>query len=118
MIKFNHILLDLISNLEDSKSIDTFKPISLCNLIYKIISKVATNRLKVIVPNIILDEQKDFIQGRQLMDGAILIHELIHSLNTMGDKGFLIKLDMKKLFNRINWSFLMRIMGKFGFETR
>lgn len=106
----------LIAKSEDAKSIEAFRPISLCNAIYKIISKVAANRLKNVIQHIISDEQKAFIRGRQLIDGAIQIHELIHSLCSNKSKGLLLKLDMKKAFDRVNWQFLQCTMGKLGFN--
>lgn len=113
--RINHTFLALIPKSKDAKTIDAFRPISLCNALYKIISKVAANRLKNIIPHTISDDQKAFIKGRQLMDEAILIHELIHSLTSNSQKG-LLKLDMKKAFDRVNWQFLLRIMSTFGFD--
>lgn len=113
----NHTFLTLIPKIEDAKSIDAFRTISLCNAIYKIISKVVTNRLKSIITHIIFDEQKAFTQGRQLVDGVIVVHELIHSLSSNGTKGLLIKLDMKKAFDRLNWVFLGQMMRKLGFDS-
>jgi len=49
------------------------------------------------------------------MDGAILIHELIHSLSANKDKGLLIKLDMKKAFDKVHRSFLLGTLEKLGF---
>lgn len=116
--RFNHTFIALIPKSENARSIDGFRPISLCHSIYKIISKVAANRLKLVLSSLISDEQKAFKNKRQLIDGPILIHKLLHSLQSSGRKGLLIKLDMKKPFDRINWSFLLGIMKKFGFEDQ
>jgi hypothetical protein len=63
---------------------DKFHPISLCNVIYKIITKVIANRLKPILHSIISPEQGGFVEGRQILDGIIVAHETIHSLKTKG----------------------------------
>lgn len=80
--RINHTFLTLIPQVEDANSVDAFRPISLCNAIYKVISKVAANRLKEVIPDIISKEQNAYVSGRQLQDGVVLIHELIHSLNS------------------------------------
>lgn len=62
--RVNHTFLSLIPKVSDAYSIESFHPISLCNCIYKIISKVAANRLKKVIPSLIFDEQKAFVKGR------------------------------------------------------
>lgn len=52
------------------------------------------------------------------MDGAILIHELIHSLHKQKSKVLILKLDLTKIFDRINWDFLVCMMEKFGFDAK
>ena len=59
---------------------DKFRPIALCNVIYKFISKVITNRLKLLLPLLISPEQTGYVEGRQILEGIILTHEVIHSL--------------------------------------
>lgn len=114
--RINHTFLTVIPKTENAKTIDSFRPISLCNAIYKLVSKVATNRFKRILPNIITEEQKAFIKNRHLLDGLTTIHELLHSLQRYNRKGLLLKLDMKKAFDRINWSFLQKLLLQPGFE--
>jgi len=70
-----------------------------------------------VILDIIFDEKKAFIRDKQLMDGILLIHELIHSLSSNKAKRILMKLDMKNDFDHIHWHFHLRIMEKFRFES-
>eukprot|EP00253_Pinus_taeda_P021345 PITA_21345 len=65
---------------ENISTPDKFRPITLCNIIYKVISKVIANRLKPLLPLLISPEHAGYIEGRQILDGIILTHEIIHSL--------------------------------------
>jgi len=65
---------------ESTLTLDQFHPIALCNVIYKVISKVIANRLKPLLPLLISPKQSGYIEGHQILDGIILTHEIIHSL--------------------------------------
>ena len=70
---FNATFLSLIPKESGADRPDKFRPIALCNVIYKIILKVIANRLKPLLPSLIYPEQADFVEGRQLLDGVILV---------------------------------------------
>jgi hypothetical protein len=98
----------LIPNIKGANSADKFRPISLCNVIYKIVSKLIASRLKPILPIIISQEQGGFVEGRKILDGIVVAHETIHSLKVSKKVGMLMKLDMSKAYDRMNWNFLRR----------
>lgn len=79
-----------------------FRPISLCNVILKIIMKVLANRLKPLLSGLISPEQTGFVEGRQILDGIILTHEMIHSLKQMNTPGILLKVDLAKAYDKVN----------------
>lgn len=78
----NATFLALVPKGDESNTLDKFKPIALCNVIYKLISKVLVNRLKPLLPLLISLEQTGYVEGRQIMDKIILSNEVIHSLKT------------------------------------
>jgi hypothetical protein len=112
---FNATFITLIPNIKGTCSTDKFFPISLCNVIYKIISKLIASRLKPILPLIISQEQGGFVEGRKILDGIIVSHEAIHSLKVSKKVGMMMKLDMSKAYDRMNWDFLHKMLLAFGF---
>lgn len=89
-----------------------FRPISLCNVIYKIVSKVLANQWKVALPAVVLLNQSAFISGRLFSDNVLTAFELFHYMkNKRQGKGhFALKLDMSKAYDRVEWEFLRGVM--------
>jgi len=76
----NATFIALIPKEDQPSTPDKYRPIALCNIIYKIVSKIITSKLKLLLPLIISPEQSGYVEGRQIMDSIILTHEIIHSL--------------------------------------
>jgi hypothetical protein len=96
-----------------------FRPISLCNVIYKITSKVVTNQLNLILPEINSEEQSAFVRSRLIMDNIITAYECLHFMKRTKAKRHhfaALKLDMRKEYDRMEWAYLEAIMLKLGFS--
>ena len=100
---FNATVHTLIAKGEGAHNPHNFRPITLCNVIYKIISKVIVNRLKPLLPNLISPEQSGFVEGRKILDGIIPVHEVIQSLKRTRRSGMMIKLDIAKSYKKLTW---------------
>ena len=79
---FNNTFISLVPKKENPATFEDFKPISLCNTMYKIISKVMANRLKIVMGSIISEEQSGFLPGRSLFEGVVVAHEVVHFIKT------------------------------------
>ena len=121
MTDINKTNISLIPKTNQPTKMTEFRPISLCNTTYKIISKVLANRLKDILPNIISKNQSAFTPNRLIMNNVLVAFEFMHYLNHKkeGKENYMsIKLDMSKAFDRVEWSFIKGVMEKLGFAEK
>eukprot|EP00253_Pinus_taeda_P025694 PITA_25694 len=110
----NSTFIALIPKEEESNTLEKFRPIALCNVIYKVISKVIANRLKPLLPLLISPEQSGYVEGRQILDGIILSHEIIHSLKYSKQASMILKLDLSKAFDKLSWTYIQKMLIAFG----
>ncbi|XP_059451038.1 uncharacterized protein LOC132181824 [Corylus avellana] len=116
--EFNHTNIALIPKVDNPSRVNQFRPISLTNFNYKIISKILANRLKPLLHKIVSPMQSAFLKGRSIHDNSILAHEVFHSMRQKRGNGGLmaLKLDMEKAFDSMEWSFILKIMELLGFQ--
>jgi exonuclease III len=113
---FNATFLALIPKEGQANRPKQYRPIALCNVIYKLLTKVIARRLKPILPTIISPEQSGYVEGRQILDSIILAHEVIHSLQKTKTPGMLLKLDISKAFDKLSWEYMKAMLLAFGFD--
>ena len=82
----------LIPKVEDAKEIKEFRPISMVRSIYKVISKILPNRLRIVMPKLVGETQSAFVSGRQILNGALVACEVVYWLQKKKNIGCLIKL--------------------------
>uniref|UniRef100_A0A803Q5P9 Reverse transcriptase domain-containing protein n=1 Tax=Cannabis sativa TaxID=3483 RepID=A0A803Q5P9_CANSA len=114
----NETLIVLIPNKSNASSLKDFRPISLCSTIYKIISKMLSNRLKSVLGDLISPFQGAFLSERIIFNNIFIAQEVVHAINHRkhGKFGWVgLKLDMEKAFDRVEWDFLLAILNKFKF---
>ena len=119
--ELNETYICLIPKVASPKKIIEFRPISLCNVVYKIISKVLANRLKRILREVIDESQSAFVPGRSITDNVLVAFETMHCID-MRRKGkevlMAVKLDMSKAYDRVEWSYLEAIMRRLRFHEK
>ena len=111
--KFNETHIVLFLKIKNPKKVTDFCPISLCNVMYKLASKVLANRLKKVLPKIINDTQSACVHGRLITDNVLVAFETMHHINQKkgGKVGEMaLKLDMSKAYDRVEWICLDKII--------
>ncbi|PKU77601.1 integrator complex subunit 11 [Dendrobium catenatum] len=103
------------NNLADSWN--DFRPISLCSFFYKFISKILMNRLFMHFPRIILPFQMGFVKSHPIVDNILLAQEFCQYFDAKVRGGnMILKLDIAKVYDNINWEFIYKILSLFGFD--
>jgi len=112
----NTSFISLIPKQDIAKTPDKFRPIAFCNVVYKIISKVVSNRLKPILPTLVFGEQSSYVEGRQIFNNIIQAHEVVHSLTSNRKARMTMQLDLAKAYDKLNWTYIRRALIAFGFD--
>lgn len=95
-----------------------YRPISLTTSLYKIIAKTLANRIKSTLADTITKNQIAFIKGRQITDVILIPNEAIYFWRTKKIKGFVLKLDIEKAFDKIGWGFIDYMLLKKNFPNK
>eukprot|EP00253_Pinus_taeda_P009383 PITA_09383 len=111
----NFTYLALIPNTDSPSSFNDFRPISLCNYLYKIISKIISNRIKPILSNHISEEKFSFLHHRHIQDAIGTAQEALHSIKLRNLKGLTLKIDLAKALDKVNWLYINMIITHLGF---
>ncbi|GKV43678.1 hypothetical protein SLEP1_g50939 [Rubroshorea leprosula] len=114
-IEWNECLVTLIHKTKSPETVHQFRPIGLCNSTYKIISKILVNRMKPVLDSIMLPCQASFVPGRKGIDNVLILQELVYffSKKKGKDGDMIVKLDLEKAYDRLEWSFIREALMLF-----
>ena len=113
----NTTLVTLIPKCNNPESLANFRLISLCNSVYKVISKVLVSRIRPLLNNLMSPVQAAFILSRRGVDNVIITQELLYMMDRMkGREGYIaFKVDLEKAYDRLEWSFVHNVLQAFHF---
>ncbi|KAH9656688.1 reverse transcriptase domain-containing protein [Citrus sinensis] len=117
----NHTYIALIPKIGKPRKVTDFRPISLCNVSYRIVAKTVANRFKQVLHKIISPSQSGFIPNRLITDNIIVGYECLHKIRHCKSKrnGLIaLKLDVSKAYDRLEWNFLEQTLEKLGFSQQ
>lgn len=105
----NNAYLVLIPKCDVPEKANQFRPMGLCNIVYKVVTKVLVNRLKPVLPSLISPTQCSFVTNRQITDNVIIVQEMLHTMRRKQGKKkgtMVIKIDFEKAYDRLRWPFI------------
>ena len=115
----NTTILALIPKTLEARHMKDYRPISCCNVIYKVISKIIANRLKGTLPEFISLNQSAFVMDRLLLENFLLATELVKDYHKDSiSRRCAIKIDISKAFDSIQWQFLLNTLAAMNFPQK
>ena len=118
LFSMQHSFITLIPKKNDASNISDFRPISLVGSVYKILARVLANHLRVVLDQLIFENQNSFMGGRQILDLVLIANECVDSRGKSRVPGFICKLDMEKAYDHVNWEALLYLLNRMGFGVK
>ncbi|GAU51891.1 hypothetical protein TSUD_416760 [Trifolium subterraneum] len=111
----NSTFIALIPKVDNPQRVADFRPIALVNSVYKLLSKVLTNRLRSVIASVVSQNQSAFIQGRQILDGILVANEVVDDAKRNRKELLMFKVDFEKAYDSVDWEYLDEVMKKMNF---
>jgi len=113
----NSTFIVLIPKVDSPQSLHDFRPISLVGCLYKILSEVLANRLRMVMRSLISETQTTFLKDRQILDGILIANELLDEARKTKKELMLFKVDFEKSYDSVDWGYLDKVMRKMAFPV-
>jgi hypothetical protein len=109
LLNFGEVMF--LPKVNEAERIQQFRPICLLNVSLKIFMKVATIRLNIVADHVVQPSQTTFMQGRNILDGVVIPHEVVHEVHMKKLNRVILKLDFEKAYDKVKWSFFSKRSG-------
>jgi len=110
LFNLNFGIITLIPKSMEATKIQQYRPICVLNVSFKIFTKVGTNKLNKVAQTVVSPTQTAFMQGRNIMEGVVILHETIHELHTKKRDVVIFKIGFEKACDKVKWSFLQQTL--------
>ena len=114
--KANMMLVTLIPKVDDAKEIREFKSKSMIGYIYKVMTKILANHLTSVMDGLVGETQSAFVQGTQILNGALIANEVVHWAKKKKKKIAMLKLDFHKAYDSSVGGLWIKFWRKFVLE--
>jgi hypothetical protein len=117
----NETTIVLLPKKDNPDQLKDFRPISLCNVIYKVVPKCLVNRLRPLLQDLIDPMQSVFIPGRLIIDNALIVFECLHAMeqgNRSSKESTALKLELTKVYDSVHWGYLEDVLLRLGFHRK
>ena len=111
----NTTFIALIPKVDSPQRLNDFRPIALIGCLYKILSKVLANRLRLIIGRVVSETQTAFVKERQILDGILIANEVVDEAKKSNKELMLFKVDFEKAYDSVEWGYLDTVMNKMVF---
>nr|GFB91334.1 putative RNA-directed DNA polymerase, eukaryota, reverse transcriptase zinc-binding domain protein [Tanacetum cinerariifolium] len=116
--ELSHTIIALVPKVVSTSCVNDFRPISCCNVLFKCISKIITNRIKESLKVLVSANQSAFVPGRNISDNILLTQELMHNYHLdRGPPRCAFKVNIQKAYDTVDWTFLHEVLLGFGFHV-
>jgi len=116
--RLNYGTITLLPKIKEANKIKQYRPICLLNVVYKIFTKTLMLRLEKILERMLNRCQTAFLKGRNIMEGVLSLHEILHDTKVKKKGGLILKLDFEKAYDKLNWEFLLDGLTQRGFPQK
>jgi hypothetical protein len=110
--RLNFGVITLVPKVLEASTIKKYRPICLLNVDFKVFLKLLNDRLTPIAGNIVSDSQTAFIKGRNILEGVITLHEVLHELKRTKEEGVLFKIDFEKAYDKVKLDFVREVVER------
>ncbi|XP_059064555.1 uncharacterized protein LOC131856693 [Cryptomeria japonica] len=115
--EINSGIIKLIPKEGDKALLKNWRPITLLNVSYKILAKIMSRRLEIVLPKFVCPTQTGFVKGRYILENLITSWEALNWAKHTNQNVAMFLLDFEKAYDRIEWGFISMMLDAFGFPS-
>jgi len=113
----NSTFIVLIPTLESPQRLNDFRLISMVGCMYKVSAKVLPNILRAVIGSVVSNSQSAFVKGKQILDGILIVNEVVDEARRLTKEMLLFKVDFEKTYDSLDLDYLDAVMAKMNFHT-